>query len=145
MYRIIRFIVVNFGRKFERPDGCWGYSFFFARLKFIPIGHYPRKETLTVGKMIIKDKPGRRPRTMKNEKLFRKLWQFAYGHMRHYEWDRIGDYQIIPTGFVFFREGCEYLDRESIYLGIRIKRLRHWIMLNDHIFIGFHLRHGEDW
>ena len=82
---------------------------------------------------------------MKNEKIFSKLFDLAHKHMERYEWDELLDTQIIPKGFVFYREGCQFLDRDSVYIGFRYPRKRYWKILDPYIFIGLHLRYGRDW
>ena len=145
IYNVIRFILVNFGEQFKKEDGHWGYTFSIATLLFQPLGMYPRHEKLTVGNFLLNNKPRSSPRTMKNEKIFCKLYDHANKHMERYEWDKVSDTQIIPKGFVFYREDCQFLDRDSVYIGFRYPRKRHWKMLNPHCFIGIHLRYGKDW
>jgi hypothetical protein len=147
-YTIIRFIAVNFGEEFGKLDEMHGYKFHFITLLFTPVCAH-REETLTIGKFQLSHGKHRRPKAIWNKPFLKKYYKAirdkAENHMYDYPWDEYGDYQIIPNGFVFHHESSEFLFQEQVYIGFNIKTKRRWKMLDNPIFIGLHLRYGEDW
>jgi hypothetical protein len=148
-YNLIRFIVVNFGIKFENADGTWGYQYRALRILFPRIGSYEFSEVLTIGKHQVKYHPRRRRMPIWNKpalkKYYKAIRELAHKVDFNYEWDEMGDYQIIPNGFVMYHTDSEFLFQESVRIGFNIPTKRNWRSLDNPIFIGLRFRYGTDW